>query len=260
MSGSAMTHENDNQQAPTVTNKLTAVLEEYKAMRAEIQARSDVQNRLIQIYMAVLPIITGAAISAQTERWGQWIVLVIPLLSAMIALWWLDNGIRIREIGTFIKTTVEPRANELLGYDIQDQSSQKGMSAESEFYKQEWRSRRHRWHLDYFGTLRFLTFAVPSGLSLLMACVLLGVSLSTDLVYQGVGKYIATIVIATSLAAFWYLMVAFKEYRGFSNELYGSAEGGPLPRSAIWDWWQTPAAPPGGSPPANGAPGRSTGT
>ncbi len=84
---------------------------EYNALRSEIQYRSEFQSRLLEIHIAALTAILGAAVS---KALSLWVILLIPIESSIIGLWYLDHALMIQEIGSYIRTSIQRRAAELL--------------------------------------------------------------------------------------------------------------------------------------------------
>jgi len=86
------------------TFAINAKLVEYEIHTGEIRARSDFQNRILQIYVTTLAIIVGALI---TRAAPPDIVLFIPLLSSITGMWYFDHALAIEGAGTYIATDIE---------------------------------------------------------------------------------------------------------------------------------------------------------
>lgn len=91
--------------------QIQAILAEYNALRAEIQLRSDFQNRMLQLHISTLTLLIGVAVS---QPLGHLVFLLVPITSSLFGLWWFDNSHAIGEIGAYIKSSVESKVNNLL--------------------------------------------------------------------------------------------------------------------------------------------------
>jgi hypothetical protein len=142
--------------------KLHAILNEFSVLKAEIQTRSGYHQRLLELQVTALTLIAGAALAYPFA--GKWLILLIPLESAIFGLWWIEHALVISEIGAYIERSIESRISALLTeqeilcweeamtYGVYQQPDSKLMN---------------------FRSLLFLTFAAPSIASLLIGSTFL---------------------------------------------------------------------------------------
>ncbi len=91
---------------PSIGNKLEALLAEYNSLKLEIQNRSQMQNRFIQIHIIALTSIIGFAFYQGSRLWA---LFLIPIESSLLGLWYLDHAIQIIKIGEYIQDSIEPK-------------------------------------------------------------------------------------------------------------------------------------------------------
>lgn len=89
---------------PEETNVSTAAdqsarLEEFKALRAEIDRRSNVQQAIVGVEIVALTTLISVALS-KTNNVG--VLLVLPIVSLFLAVQWYDHRLTIRSIGAYI--------------------------------------------------------------------------------------------------------------------------------------------------------------
>ena len=150
--------------AEQTKNQLTAILEQYKSLRTEIQYRSEFQARYQQFHLATLTVLIGAALT----RYGEWLVLLIPIEASIFGLWYLDSAISIDRIARYIETVVESNVGKVI--------------ACQQFFEYERQyTNRPKVLIPGRSTLSFitilgLTFGGPCLLAILVAAVLILVS------------------------------------------------------------------------------------
>jgi hypothetical protein len=135
--------------------QLQTLLAEYAALKSEIQYRTGFQNRLVQLHFTFLVATLAACLfNILTIRT---ILLLIPIESSLFGLWYFDCGLRILEIGAYIRKCIETHFHKILG---KNEPKSKLMIWESEFKKD--------FNNDPFVTkacsliLIFLTFGGPT--------------------------------------------------------------------------------------------------
>jgi hypothetical protein len=143
-------------------DRLSALLEEYKALRAEVLQRSAAQNHLAEFHVTILTAIVGAAILHQDLT--PWLLLLIPVESALFGSWYIDHALFVARLGSHIHGTIEKAANRLCGEIV--------LSWEAELRKDAARS--SGWRNSLLAQLGFLPFVLPCvlalGLSLWLLC------------------------------------------------------------------------------------------
>ena len=95
-------------------NKVESWLSEFRALRDEIQNRSRVQQALVALNMSALATILGIAFSLP-EWWDPSILLVIPFLSSLLSLLYLNHDFTIATLGHYIRDRIRPKLCELTG-------------------------------------------------------------------------------------------------------------------------------------------------
>jgi hypothetical protein len=103
----------------TRKEQFQALYEEFKALRAEIAQRSTAQVTIIQLNVTAIGIVLGAALSKIPDPDGR-ILFIIPILSPMLGLLFLDHDAAIRNIGQFIQFRIKPRVFDILGSELPD--------------------------------------------------------------------------------------------------------------------------------------------
>ncbi len=138
-------------------DKLEAIMAEYNSLKLEIQNRSRLQNRFIQIHIIALTSIIGFAFYHSPKLWA---LFLIPIESSLLGLWYLDHAIQIIKIGEYIQDSIEPKVWVLLGdkyimrWETNVGSNIKPKNEERKIYN--------------FRLLLFLTFGGPSFSILIM--------------------------------------------------------------------------------------------
>jgi len=83
---------------------MISVEAEYAALRAEILQRAEFQQRTV--HLAIVIVGTLATVFFQF-RSPPWVLLIYPVLSVALAAEWAFNNVRIMQIGSYIRDTVE---------------------------------------------------------------------------------------------------------------------------------------------------------
>jgi len=103
-----------------------AVLAEFAAMRAEIDRRSNEQHALMGL--SITATATLAAFVISKDRYE--LLPLVPVLTAVLGMRWLDHHRRIREIGDYIRDDINERLSQatsvadLLGAEKELEGSQ----------------------------------------------------------------------------------------------------------------------------------------
>lgn len=96
----------------TSKSQLDVALAEFKALRDEIGSRATSSHTLININ-AVASGVAGGLVVNNPGRVE--LLLVLPILSSVLGLLWLDHAHNIRNIGDYINTTLRPSIVGILG-------------------------------------------------------------------------------------------------------------------------------------------------
>ena len=83
---------------------VTVLLEQFKALRAEIAGRSAAQSSLVQIAVTAIGALGALSFTAQDKR----LLLLIPIVATVVGLMWLDHAANIFNLGDFIKDRLVP--------------------------------------------------------------------------------------------------------------------------------------------------------
>jgi hypothetical protein len=84
---------------------MNAVLAEFNALRAEILFRATSQATLIQINVTAAGTIAVFALANANFRLAM---IVIPILSPVLGILWLDHDATIKKLGDFIEREIKP--------------------------------------------------------------------------------------------------------------------------------------------------------
>ncbi|MBV6452204.1 MAG: hypothetical protein MHPDNHAH_02959 [Anaerolineales bacterium] len=88
------------------SQNLPVILEEYKALRAEIIKRIEIRYQVINYLL----IVSGTFLSVGIQPTiSPSILLIYPLLAMFLAYSWAHNGLVIRQIGRYIKENIEQK-------------------------------------------------------------------------------------------------------------------------------------------------------
>lgn len=99
--------------APEATSRLLDVaLAEFRALRDEIGARASSSHTLININAVASGVAAGLVVNnpGRVE-----LLLVLPILSPVLGLLWLDHAHNIRNIGDYINETLRPQISAAVG-------------------------------------------------------------------------------------------------------------------------------------------------
>jgi hypothetical protein len=92
--------------------QLQTILAEYAALKSEIQYRTRFQNHLVQMHFILLVAIIAAGLfNILTIKTS---LLLIPIESSLVGLWYFDCGLRILEIGAHIRKCIEMHVHKIL--------------------------------------------------------------------------------------------------------------------------------------------------
>jgi hypothetical protein len=91
----------------TRPESLQIVLAEFAALRGEIQGRSSAAWTLLGLNLTASSAVAGFVLS---DRADPLLLLLLPFLSSSLGLLFLDHGINLDRIGTYIKQELKPRA------------------------------------------------------------------------------------------------------------------------------------------------------
>jgi len=84
---------------------VSVLLAQFEALRAEIASRSQAQASMMQLTITALGAIAALAFSEHGEKL---MLLVVPIVSAILGLIWIDHAANITNLGNFIRTEIMP--------------------------------------------------------------------------------------------------------------------------------------------------------
>lgn len=96
---------------------MTALLAEFNAMRGEILFRATSQATLMQLNITAAGTVV---VFALTEPARAFTMIIIPILSPILGILWLDHDATIMKLGHFIKVQLKPAFNRVGGFDFPD--------------------------------------------------------------------------------------------------------------------------------------------
>jgi sorbitol-specific phosphotransferase system component IIC len=100
---------------------MNALLAEFNGMRAEIIFRATSQATLMQLNITAAGTV---AVFALAEEGRSLTMIIIPILSPILGLLWLDHDATITKLGHFIKTRLKPAYGEVVkGFCFPDYQS-----------------------------------------------------------------------------------------------------------------------------------------
>ena len=97
-----------NEDKPVAMN---ALLAEFNAMRSEIIFRATSQSTLMQINLTAAAAITSFALANQKYIMAM---IIIPILSPALGIFWLDHDATIMKLGMFIEEKIKPTYSEII--------------------------------------------------------------------------------------------------------------------------------------------------
>jgi hypothetical protein len=100
--------------------KIQILLDEFKALREEISRRSKDQLSLIQMNITAIGVILGFVISSVKD---SRVLLIIPLVSSVLGIIYLDNAEAIQHIGRFIQRQIKPAMFAIVRQELPDYES-----------------------------------------------------------------------------------------------------------------------------------------
>jgi hypothetical protein len=108
---------------PELTSQLVNILlSEFNSLKSEIQARSKAQSSLISLNMTATAALGGFFFS---DHGGDpRILLLIPIVSSVLGMVYIDHAVSIGYIGRFIQYRVKPRlaevanVSEMVDYEV----------------------------------------------------------------------------------------------------------------------------------------------
>jgi hypothetical protein len=92
--------------------RLDVLLAEFKALRDEIGSRATSSHTLMNMNVVASGVLGGLVVNnpGRVE-----LLLLLPILSPILGLLWLDHAHNIRNIGDYIGTTLRPAVNAAAG-------------------------------------------------------------------------------------------------------------------------------------------------
>jgi hypothetical protein len=126
---------------------LQVTLAEFSVLRAEISKRSEAQNSLISLNITALGTVGGFVLS---QRADLKLLLLLPILSPVLGILYLDHGTNIANIGRYIDERIKPVFSNLA--QSPSQTGYSPLLLEYESFARKYEQRM---------LLRFLTFGIP---------------------------------------------------------------------------------------------------
>ena len=105
--------ESSNDESPVVS----AILAEFNALKAEIRARSNDQSLVVSLNITVVAVIGGFYFS---EKADPRVLFLIPIISSLLGMRYVDHVINIDNLGRFIQREVKPQLSSVLGVTVPD--------------------------------------------------------------------------------------------------------------------------------------------
>ena len=87
----------------------TILLAQFAALRAEIQNRSAFQTTIVSINVTAIGVISGFYF---TQHGDPRVLFVIPILSPILGMMYVDQDANIGNIGRFIQNSIVPNLPE----------------------------------------------------------------------------------------------------------------------------------------------------
>ena len=152
--------------APKVNKELAlqALLAEYETLREEIQNRSELQNRFLQMHLTAITIVVGLLLQNEF-RIHTGFIMIIAVSSTVFGRWWIDQGLTIHRIGRHLADPLEQDVNALVGTSA--------MRWESEDRNPILRKYSEASMFQGFKGLILLTFVMPAGVASSIGVVVL---------------------------------------------------------------------------------------
>jgi drug/metabolite transporter (DMT)-like permease len=83
----------------------TVLLSQFTALRAEIQNRSIIQASIVSLNITAIGLIAGFVFAQHAD---PRVMFVIPILSPILGMVWVDHDVSIGNIGRFIQNAIMP--------------------------------------------------------------------------------------------------------------------------------------------------------
>lgn len=150
-----------------VAKRLDVFLADHASRTAEIQFRTDVQNRLLRLHVTALTAIFGVALARHQV---DWLILLVPFESSLFGLWYVTHGAVILNIGDYIRVNIAHQVNGIFKQEMFDGSSvdPNCLMCWENYYAAQHRRVTKR----SFLVLRMSTFFVPALLCALASLIL----------------------------------------------------------------------------------------
>ena len=97
---------------PMADQAVTVLLAEFQALRAEIASRSGAQAAMMQLTVTALGALAGLSFTQYGDRR---LLLLIPVISTILGLVWLDHAANISNLGDFIRNQLMPALKNAAG-------------------------------------------------------------------------------------------------------------------------------------------------
>jgi hypothetical protein len=112
-----MDKERNGTQAADKPVIMSALVAEFNAMRAEILFRATSQATLVQLNITAAGTV---AVFALADGARAPTMIIIPILSPILGILWLDHDATILKLGRFIKMSLKPACNAVAGFNLPD--------------------------------------------------------------------------------------------------------------------------------------------
>jgi hypothetical protein len=99
--------------SPETASIISILLEELKALRSEIAARSAAQGAVLALNITAIGAIAGLFSYVKDPR----VFFLTPVISSILGAIYTDHAINIGKLGRFIRWHVKPRLADTLGVD-----------------------------------------------------------------------------------------------------------------------------------------------
>jgi hypothetical protein len=113
----AMDQERNATQPEDKSVIMSALVAEFNAMRAEILFRATSQATLMQLNITAAGTVAFFALADGARAPTM---IIIPMLSPILGILWLDHDATILKLGRFIKTNLKPACNTVANFNLPD--------------------------------------------------------------------------------------------------------------------------------------------
>lgn len=86
--------------------EVQTALAEYNLLKTEIGSRSTHQHQLIQLHVATMTVLLGAAFTTDN---GAWAAVAVAIESSIFGLWYFDHALSIAELSGYIRNWTHRR-------------------------------------------------------------------------------------------------------------------------------------------------------